>query len=192
MCSLVCSQDRLGIVHPVRLVLHVLRRGHRNGLLSILWLVRLDLKRLLALLLPLSDSVATCRHKLRCMVNTANLRPQIVLLLAEVERISHDFSLQVSCEADFDLACGFQVLRLEVRQGRPGPFCLIRYKVSVLVDAGATSLTAIGPLILRQILCLKDLTDVIVFDSTGDFAPEAERTGLCLSCQRLERFLQDQ
>ena len=114
------------------------------------------------------------------MVNATNLRPQIVLLLAEVERIGHNFPIEVAREADFNLARGFQVLRLQVGQGLPRAFGFIRHPVRVLVDARAASFSAIGSLVFRQIFRLEDLTDVIVFAGAGDFAPETEGTGLCL------------
>ena len=180
MGCLVCFQDRLCVVNPVCLVLHLLGRGHGDWLLGVLRLVRLNLERQLTLLLSLCLSIAPGWYQLRCMVNAADLRPQIVLLTAEVEWIGHDFTLKVTREADFDLAGSLQVLRLEVWQGRPGSLRLVRNEVSVLVHAGTARFATFWSLILRQVLRLEDLTDVIVLLGAGDFAPEAKRTSFRL------------
>ena len=112
VCCLIRVQDGFRVVHPVRLVLHVLRRWHRNGLLGVLGLVRLDLERLLALLLTLCDAIAPCRYKFGGVVDSRDLGAEIVLLLAEIEGVRDDLALKVPSEANLDLASCFQVLRL--------------------------------------------------------------------------------
>ena len=99
-------------------------------------------------------------------MNTTDLGPQEVLLLAEIERVSDNISLQVATETDLDLAGGLEILGFKVGQSSPRALALISHEIGILIDTGATGFTAFRPLILRQILGLKDLTNVIVFAGT--------------------------
>ena len=189
---LVRPQDGLRVVHPVRLVLHLLRRGHRNGLLGVLWLVGLHLEGLLALLLAFGDPVAPRRHQLGRVVDPADLGAQVVLLLPEIEGVRDDFALEIAGEADLDLAGGLEVLGLKVGQCGPGALGLVGDEVGVLVDTAASGLAALGTLVLRQILGFKYLANVVILDGTTHFTPEPERARLSLRSQTLQRLLQDQ
>lgn len=83
------------------------------------------------------------------MVDATDLSPQEVLLLTEIERVRHDIALQVSTEADLDASGGCEILRLEVRKGRPGALGLIGDVVSILVNTSTTGLTTFRSLVFR-------------------------------------------
>jgi len=100
------------------------------------------------------------------VVNTTDLSSQEVLLLAEVEGVGDDVSLQVSTEADLDRSGSFEIHRLEVGKGRPWALGFIGDEVGILVDAGAASLATLRVRSFRQVFGLKDLGNVVVFVST--------------------------
>jgi len=83
------------------------------------------------------------------VVNTTDLSSQEVLLLAEVEGVGDDISLQVSTEADLDASGGCEILGLEVGKGRPGALGLIGDVIGILVNTSTTGLTTFRSLVLR-------------------------------------------
>ena len=185
-------ENVLGVMHPIFLLAHLLGGGSGNRLLWILRLVRLNIKGLLALLLTLGDLVATKGHKLRGVVDSGDLGAQVVLLLAEVERIGDDFAFQVTCEADLDLLGSLQVRGVQIWEAHPRALGLIGDEVGVLVHARTASLPTLGSRVLGQVLGLKGLSNVIVHLSSLDAAPEPNRPSVSLDRKLLQTLLQDE
>ena len=165
-------------MNPAVFVAHLSSGGHWDGLLWVLRLVGLEVKRLLALFLTLNDLVAANGHQFGSMMNSGDLRTQVVLLLAEVEGVGNDLALKVAREADLDCAGALQILRLQIGKGRPWALCLVGHEVAVLVHTSATRFTTLRKCALRQVLGLKDLSNIVVFLGASDFAPEADSTSL--------------
>ena len=192
MTHLVDAKNILGVMDPAGLVRHLLSRWERNlrGV-TILNLIRLDLQGQFRFLLSLRNLVHSDGRQLSGVVDPRNLSAQIVLFPAEVERVRHDLALEVTSEADLNLAGSGDVIRIQVGQDRPRALSLIGYIVGVLIAALTTSFTTFRSSVLGQVLCVQGLNNIVVLDSTGNLTPELEAASFARGGELLQRLLQD-
>lgn len=108
------------------------------------------------------------------MMDTRDLSAKVVTLLSEIERIGDDFSVEIACEAHFDLACCLQVLGLQVWQGGPGALSLVSHEIGVLIDSRTSWLSAFWPLIFGQVLGFEHFANVVIFARARYFTPEPQ------------------
>ena len=188
----VVAEDALCVVHPSVFLAHLCGCWSRDGLLWVLRLVGLNVEGQLALFFTLSDPVSTDWDKLCGVMDSGDLRAQIVLFLTEIEWVGDDLSIEITCEAHLDLSGSFKVTRLDIWEHGPGSLCPIRHKVRVLVDSSATWLTALRSSILWQVLRLEDFNNIVIALSSGDLTPETERACIGLLGELLNRLLQNQ
>lgn len=92
----VVLQDALSVVNPAVFVTHLIGSGGRDGLLSILGKVWLNIEWEFTLLFTFADAVTTNWHKLSAVMDSSDLGSQEVLLSVEVEWVCHNLSFQVA------------------------------------------------------------------------------------------------
>ena len=121
----IVSEDALSVVNPSVFVAHLRGGGSWDLCFGILRGVGLDIEGELTLLswVTLGDLVSANRHKLGCVVDSGDLSTEVVLLLAEVEWVGDDFSIEVTREANLDFSGALEILRLQIRQDFPRTLC---------------------------------------------------------------------